>query len=67
MLDKIENTTLKYGVEPTTLAQRHRGASTSLNTRFENQQAIHPQQEQELLRYIEHLTKRGLPPTQAMI
>ena len=25
-----------YGVEPTTLARRHKGASTSLNTRFEN-------------------------------
>jgi transposase-like protein len=30
----------KYGVEPTTLAQRHKGASTLLNTRFKNQQAI---------------------------
>jgi hypothetical protein len=57
----------KYGVEPTTLARRHKGASTSLNTRFENQQALHPQQELELLRYIERLTERGLPPTRAMI
>ena len=56
-----------YGVEPTTLARRHKGASTSLNTRFENQQAIHPQQEQELLQYIKGLTRRGLPPTRAMI
>jgi hypothetical protein len=56
-----------YSVEPTTLARRHKGASTSLNTRFENQQALHPQQELELLRYIERLTERGLPPTRAMI
>jgi hypothetical protein len=57
----------KYGVEPTTLARRHKGASTSLNTRFENQQAIHPQQEQVLLQYITGLTRKGLPPTRAMI
>jgi hypothetical protein len=56
-----------YGVEPTTLARRHKGALTSLNTRFENQQALHLQQELELLRYIERLTERGLPPTHAII
>jgi hypothetical protein len=33
----------------------------------ENQQAVHPQQEQELLQYIRKLTEQGLPPTQAMI
>jgi hypothetical protein len=57
----------KYGVEPTTLARRHKGASTSLETRFQNQQALHPQQEQELLLYIKQLTRRGLPLTRAMI
>jgi hypothetical protein len=57
----------KYGVEPTTLARRHKGTSTSLKARFQNQQALHPQQEQELLLYIKQLTRRGLPPTRAMI
>jgi hypothetical protein len=57
----------KYGVEPTTPARRHKGASTSLNTRFKNQQAIHPQQEQELLQYIKGLKRKGLPATRAMI
>ena len=28
---------------------------------------LHPQQEAELLRYIERITRRGLPPTRAMI
>jgi hypothetical protein len=33
----------------------------------ENQRALHPHQEQELLRYIERLTRQGLPSTRAMI
>jgi hypothetical protein len=57
----------KYGVEPTTLARRHKGASTSRNTKAQNQQALHPQQEAELVRHIERLNRQGLPPTRAMI
>jgi hypothetical protein len=56
-----------YGVVRSTLTRRHQGKSTSCATRFENQQALHVQQELELLRYIERLTKQGLPPTRAMI
>jgi DNA-binding transcriptional regulator YhcF (GntR family) len=51
----------------TTLARRHQGLASSRSTMAENQQALHPQQEQELLRYIERLTQRGLSPTRAMI
>lgn len=57
----------EYGVVRSTLTRRHQRVSASRNTKAQNQQALHPQQEQELLRYIEQLTKRGLPPTQAMI
>ena len=56
-----------YGVVRSTLTRRHQGVSTSRATRYENQQALHPQQEVELLRYIERLTRQGLPPTRAMI
>ena len=56
-----------YGVVRSTLTQRHQGISSPRATRYENQQALHLQQELELLRYIERLTKRGLPPTRAMI
>jgi hypothetical protein len=51
----------------TTLRQRHQGVSTTRATCYENQQALHPQQEVELLRYIERITRRGLLPTRAMI
>jgi hypothetical protein len=57
----------EYGCNYTTLRQRHQGISTLHATRYENQQALHPQQEAELFLYIERLTRRGLPPTQAMI
>jgi hypothetical protein len=34
---------------------------------YGSQQALSPQQEMDLVRYIEKLTKRGLPPTGEMI
>jgi hypothetical protein len=61
---KIAN---KYGCSRTTLARRHQGVSASRTIKAENQQALHPRQEKELLRYIERLTKDGLPPTRPMI
>ncbi|KAF2843860.1 hypothetical protein T440DRAFT_411275, partial [Plenodomus tracheiphilus IPT5] len=56
-----------YGVERRTLARRHQGISTSRHDKAQNQQSLHVQQEQELLRYIERLTRQGLPPTRSMI
>jgi hypothetical protein len=49
-------TVKKYGVSRVTLARRHQG-----------RKSLHPQQKHELVHYIKRLTKRGLPPTRAMI
>jgi hypothetical protein len=57
----------KYQCNRTTLARRHQGVQASCRTKAENQQALHPQQEKELLRYIERLTRQGLPPSRPMI
>ena len=57
----------KYGVERTTLARRHKGASTSSAIKVQNQLSLHPQQEYELVQYIERLGRQGLPPTRAAI
>ncbi|KAF2820785.1 hypothetical protein CC86DRAFT_304132 [Ophiobolus disseminans] len=57
----------EYHCNCTTLARRHQGLASSRSAMAENQQALHPQQEQELLRYIERLTKQGLPPSRPMI
>jgi hypothetical protein len=56
-----------YGCSRAALAQRHQGVSTSRAVHAQNQQAVHPQQEQELLQCIKRLTRQSLPPTQAMI
>lgn len=51
----------EYHCNRTTLARRHQGLASSRSTMAENQQ------EQELLRYIERLTRQGLPLSQPMI
>jgi hypothetical protein len=57
----------RYGVDRRTLARRHQGSSSSREPEGQNRRALHPHQESELLRYIERLTKQGLPPTRSMI
>jgi transcriptional regulator with XRE-family HTH domain len=57
----------KYGVQRSTLGRRWRGVARSKEEGYANQQALSPQQEMELVQYIETLTKRGLPPTRKMI
>jgi hypothetical protein len=52
--------------------QRLRGGtkvylSTSRATRFQKQQALHPQQEIELIQYIDRISKQGLPPNRDMV
>jgi DNA-binding transcriptional regulator YhcF (GntR family) len=57
----------QYHCNQTTLARRHKAISVSRENEAQNQQALYPQQEQELVRYIERLTGQGLPPTQPII
>ena len=57
----------KYSVERSTLGRRWRGVTSSKEEGYAKQQALSPQQEMELVRYIKRLTKRGLPPTREMI
>ena len=56
-----------YNVNRTTLARRHKGLQASKIATAINQQKLNPQQEEELVKYIESLSKRGLPPTREMI
>ncbi|KAI1513268.1 Tc5 transposase DNA-binding domain containing protein [Pyrenophora tritici-repentis] len=57
----------KHGVVRSTLTRRHQGQTSSERDKNFNQQKLNPQQELELVRYIEKLTKRGIPPTREMI
>jgi hypothetical protein len=56
-----------YSVVWSTLTRRHQCVTASCSTKAVDQQALHPQQELELLTYIKQLTEQGLLPTQAMV
>jgi hypothetical protein len=57
----------RFGVDCTTLLQRHQGASRSWAATSQQQQLLNPQQEEELVRYIERCTEQSLPPTREMV
>ncbi|KAF7579141.1 TolA, Membrane protein involved in colicin uptake [Pyrenophora tritici-repentis] len=57
----------KWGVNRSTLGRRWRRVTGPRSDGYAQQQAIGPQQELELVRYITKLTKQGLPPTREMI
>lgn len=57
----------KFGVNRITLARRHQGKTRSNAEEAQHRMHLSPQQELELMRYIQGLSKRGLPPTRAMI
>jgi hypothetical protein len=57
----------KHGVVRSTLSRQHRAITQSATTKTINQQKLTPQQEEELVKYIEELTARHIPPTREMI
>jgi hypothetical protein len=57
----------KYNVDRSTLSRRHQGSQAPRQARTLQKLVLNPQQELELVRYIERLTERGLPPTREMI
>jgi hypothetical protein len=57
----------QFKVNRITLARRHQGLQATRAAKSQNQQSLSPQQELELVQYIEGLTERGLPPTRTMI
>jgi hypothetical protein len=56
-----------YNVNRVTSARRHQGLQASRAAKSSNQHKLNPQQEDELVVYINELTERGLPPTREMI
>ncbi|PVH91404.1 hypothetical protein DM02DRAFT_483149, partial [Periconia macrospinosa] len=57
----------QFGVERTTLARRHQGKSASRKDYINNASKLSQQQEDHLVKYIQDLTARRLPPTRSMI
>jgi transposase-like protein len=57
----------EFDVDRTTLSRRHRGKQTTDAGKAEQQAHLNPQQELELVDYIEICTRRDLPPTREMV
>jgi hypothetical protein len=57
----------KFGVDRSTLARRHQGKQASYAAKAKQQQLLSPQQEFELVKYIERCSERGLAPTRDLI
>jgi hypothetical protein len=58
---------LKHGVDRNTLSRAHRGVQVPRRVADLHQQKLTPQQEVDLVQYIELLSARHLPPTRAMV
>ena len=57
----------KHGVDRSTLSRRHKQIQADQETKSVNQQKLTPQQEAELVKYIEELTACYIPPTREII
>jgi hypothetical protein len=56
-----------FGVDRRTLARRHKGLTQPMTTKHQQQQKLTPQAEAGLVRYIQGLSNRHMPPTRNMI
>jgi hypothetical protein len=64
LYSKVAN---RFGVDRTTLLQRYQSVRGSNEEMGKAQQLLSPQQELELMPYIERCTRQGLPPTREMV
>jgi adenylate kinase family enzyme len=59
--------TKMFEVDRTTLSRRHNRRTRSNAEEARQRQLLSPQQEDELVKYIERCTRDGLPPTRSML
>jgi hypothetical protein len=57
----------KYGCDRITLSRRFWQVTVSKNTAYNNQKLLDDIQSKALIKYINDLTERGLPPTVAIV
>ena len=63
----ISATARQYNIDRTTLSKRYNGVASTKQEQYENSRLLAPEQEQELLNYINTMSERYLPPTPAML
>ena len=56
-----------HGVDRSTLSRRWNGVTNPAKVYHKSRQLLHPQQEKDLVQYINELTEKGLPPTPAIV
>ena len=57
----------QFECDRSTLSKRYRGKTGPRNTQYQNQRNLNDQQEKALVKYIDGLCARGLPPSKHMI
>jgi hypothetical protein len=62
-----QKTATEFGIDKETLHRQHQGLQTTSAGAAQNRQKLRPQQEKELVRYIQGLTDNRLPPTHKMV
>jgi len=60
-------TAKKFNINRSTLSRRHRGKTAFVKESKQTTSILSNQQEKELIRYINKLIERGIPPLNAMI
>ena len=63
----IQATANKFNIDRTTLSRHWRGVQRSKEDGYDSQRLIDTAQSQALIKYINDLTERGLPPTNHMV
>jgi len=63
----ISATARKYKINRSKLSRHSNGVSRTNNLAYENQRLLSNAQSSALIKYINDLTERGLPPTHAMV
>ena len=63
----ISKTATKYGIERSTLSRHWNGVSKKKDLAYENHRLLTTVQSKVLINYINDLTERGIPPTNAMV
>ncbi|KAF2498950.1 hypothetical protein BU16DRAFT_309886 [Lophium mytilinum] len=57
----------KYGIERSTLSKRYQGKTGSKADGYNSQKLLSPGKTKALIKYINDLSERGLPPTHQMV
>jgi hypothetical protein len=57
----------EFNVNRTTLSRRHQGSQATSEEAQQDRQKLSLQQEEELIKYIDVITERVLPPTRVML